>query len=186
MSKKVYNIGGFLVFALSIIFSVYQIMQEFDIVKSVYFYSGIFGLIFFGLSLFFSLLKYKHTKDYPKFLGFYAFFWALIHFFNYFAFGKNLDLILFFKDTFSKNLEFSGFVSFFILTFMFISSFKLFKKISKIRKLGYFCFSLATWHYFLSAKIPQIPHFLALSLALIFLLIKVYKNYKKRKKVTFL
>ncbi|EIV6475383.1 sulfite oxidase heme-binding subunit YedZ, partial [Campylobacter lari] len=32
MSKKVYNIGGFLVFALSIIFSVYQIMQEFDIV----------------------------------------------------------------------------------------------------------------------------------------------------------
>ncbi|EAI5630829.1 sulfite oxidase heme-binding subunit YedZ, partial [Campylobacter lari] len=61
-----------------------------------------------------------------------------------------------------------------------------FKKISKIRKLGYFCFLLATWHYFLSAKIPQIPHFLALILALIFLLIKVYKNYKKRKKVTFL
>ncbi|EAJ0335578.1 sulfite oxidase heme-binding subunit YedZ, partial [Campylobacter lari] len=94
MSKKVYNIGGFLAFALSIVFSIYQIIQEFDIVKSVYFYSGIFGLIFFGLSLFFSLLKYKHTKDYPKFLGFYAFFWALIHFFNYFAFGKNLDLML--------------------------------------------------------------------------------------------
>ncbi|HEC1757121.1 TPA: sulfite oxidase heme-binding subunit YedZ, partial [Campylobacter lari] len=67
MNKKVYNIGGFLAFTLSVIFSIYQIKQEFDIVKSLYFYSGIFGLIFFGLSLFFSLLKYKHTKDYPKF-----------------------------------------------------------------------------------------------------------------------
>ncbi|EAJ6150220.1 sulfite oxidase heme-binding subunit YedZ [Campylobacter lari] len=186
MSKKVYNISGFLAFALSIIFSIYQILQEFDIVKSVYFYSGIFGLIFFGLSLFFSLLKYKHTKDYPKILGFYAFFWALIHFFNYFAFSKNLDLILFFKDTFSKNLELSGFISFFILSLMFINSFKLFKKLSKIRKLGYFCFLLVAWHYFLSAKVPQLPHFLVLSLAATFLLSKLYKNYKKRKRVTFL
>ncbi|MCV3393058.1 sulfite oxidase heme-binding subunit YedZ [Campylobacter sp. IFREMER_LSEM_CL908] len=181
MSKKVYNISGFLAFVLSIVFSVYQIMQEFDIVKSVYFYSGVFGLIFFGLSLFFSLLKYKHTKDYPKFLGFYAFFWALIHFFNYFAFSKNLDLMLFFKDTFSKNLEFSGFISFFILTLMFISSFKLFKKLSKIRKFGYFCFLLVSWHYFLSAKIPQFPHFFTLSLALIFLFFKLWNNYKKRR-----
>ncbi|WP_257928907.1 periplasmic DMSO/TMAO reductase YedYZ, heme-binding membrane subunit [Campylobacter lari] len=186
MNKKVYNIGGFLAFTLSVIFSIYQIMQEFDIVKSLYFYSGIFSLIFFGLSLFFSLLRYKYTKDYPKFLGFYAFFWALIHFLNYFAFGKNLDLILFFKDIFSKNLEFSGFVCFFILSLMFISSFNFFKKLNKIRKLGYFCFLLASWHYFLSAKVPQISHFLTLSLALIFLLIKLYKNHKKRKKVTFL
>ncbi|ECK1947872.1 sulfite oxidase heme-binding subunit YedZ, partial [Campylobacter lari] len=51
MNKKVYNIGGFLAFTSSVIFSIYQIKQEFDIVKSLYFYSGIFGLIFFGLSL---------------------------------------------------------------------------------------------------------------------------------------
>ncbi|AJC86518.1 ferric reductase [Campylobacter sp. RM16704] len=185
MSKKFCNISSFLLFILSIFYSFYQIMHEFDIVKSVYFYSGIFGLIFFGLSLFFSLLKYKHTKDYPKFLGFYAFFWALIHFLNYFAFGKNLDLMLFFKDTFSKNLEFSGFISFFILTLMFISSFKFFTKLSKIRKLGYICFLIASWHYFLSAKVPQIPHIFVLSIAIIFLSLKLWKNYKKRKKVTY-
>ncbi|RKO64562.1 ferric reductase [Campylobacter sp. P255] len=186
MYKKIYNSIGFLAFILSIIYSCYQITQEFDIVKSVYFYSGIFALIFFGCSLFFSLLKYKHSKDYPKFLGFYTFFWTLIHFLNYFVFGKNLNVFIFIKDTFSKILELSGFIGFFIITLMFISSFKPFKKFSKVRKLGYLCFLISTWHYFLSAKVPQAPHILTLTLAVVFLLFKLWKNYKKRKKVTFL
>ncbi|AJC84995.1 sulfite oxidase heme-binding subunit YedZ [Campylobacter peloridis] len=184
MSKKNCNIIAFLFFILSIFYSFYQIKQEFDIVKSIYFYSGIFSLIFFGLSLLFSLLKYKYTKDYPKFLGFYAFFWAIVHFINYFAFGKNLNFIFFLKDTFNKNLEFSGFIAFFLLTLMFISSFKFFNKLIKIRKLAYICFLIASWHYFLSAKIPQISHILALSIAVLFLLTKIWKNHKKRKKVT--
>ncbi|MBX2078761.1 sulfite oxidase heme-binding subunit YedZ, partial [Campylobacter peloridis] len=46
MSKKNCNIIAFLFFILSVFYSFYQIKQEFDIVKSIYFYSGIFSLIF--------------------------------------------------------------------------------------------------------------------------------------------
>ncbi|MCR6571447.1 sulfite oxidase heme-binding subunit YedZ [Campylobacter insulaenigrae] len=184
MKSKQMNLIIFALFCFSIIFSTYQLLGEFDIVKAVYFYSGLCSLIFFASSLFFSLYKFKITKDYPKFLGFYAFFWALIHFLNYFIFTKNFNIFVFLKDTFSKNLEFSGFLAFLILTLMFISSFKFFRKLSKIRKFGYICFTITAWHYFISAKIPQLPHFLFLTIAIIFLSIKFFKVIKKKKQST--
>lgn len=185
MKIKLANLSALVLFILSITFSIYKLLNEFDIVKAVYFYSGIFALTFFALSLFFSLFKFKITKDFPKFLGFYAFFWTLIHFLNYFIFTKSFNFFVFLKDTFSKNLEFSGFLAFFILVLMFISSFKKFRKISKVRKLGYICFAISSWHYFISAKVPQLPHFTFILIACLFLLLKLFKLLKKRKKVTF-
>ncbi|MBF7044240.1 sulfite oxidase heme-binding subunit YedZ, partial [Campylobacter volucris] len=72
MKIKLANLSALVLFILSITFSIYKLLNEFDIVKAVYFYSGIFALTFFVLSLFFSLFKFKITKDFPKFLGFYA------------------------------------------------------------------------------------------------------------------
>ncbi|WP_366559214.1 ferric reductase-like transmembrane domain-containing protein [Campylobacter sp.] len=184
MKTKHINLSIFILFCFSIIFSIYQLLDEFDIIKAVYLYSGLFSLIFFTLSLFFSLYKFKITKDLPKFLGFYTFFWSLIHFLNYFIFTKNFNFFMFLKDTFSKSVEFSGFLAFLMLILMFLSSFKLFKKLNKIRKFGYICFIIATWHYFISAKIPQWPHFLFLIIAIIFLSIKLYKIFKTLKNNT--
>ncbi|HEC2708453.1 TPA: ferric reductase-like transmembrane domain-containing protein, partial [Campylobacter jejuni] len=150
MQTKYFKFLAYFSFIISLIYGFYHIIKAFDFVKEAYIYTGIFALIFLNLSLLFSLLKFKKTRNYPKILGIFAAFWAILHFLNYFIFDRNAQILRLFDDISHRLLEASGFIAFLIIFLMLLSSFKIFKKLSKIRKLGYLCLVLASYHYFLT------------------------------------
>ncbi|EKS2651489.1 sulfite oxidase heme-binding subunit YedZ, partial [Campylobacter coli] len=78
-------------------------------------------------------------------------------------------------------LEAIGFIAFLIIFLMLLSSFKIFKKLSKIRKLGYLCLILASYHYFLTPKIPMFWEWSALMLSLVYFMIRYLKFFKFKK-----
>ncbi|MBK1992187.1 sulfite oxidase heme-binding subunit YedZ [Campylobacter sp. 2018MI35] len=167
----VYNFIIYTLFSISVIYGFYNILNSFDFVKETYFYTGIFSLIFLNLSLLFSLIRLKNTKDYPKLFGFFSVFWAIVHFLNYFIFDRNMQFLRLFDDISKRLLEASGFIAFVLLVLMFLSSFSFLKKIEKIRKLSYLCFLLASYHYFLSPKVPMFWEWSALIIALIYFIL---------------
>ncbi|EAK3126523.1 sulfite oxidase heme-binding subunit YedZ, partial [Campylobacter jejuni] len=57
----------------------------------------------------------------------------------------------------------------------------IFKKLSKIRKLGYLCLVLASYHYFLTPKIPMFWEWSALIIALFYFIVRYTKTLKKLK-----
>lgn len=173
---KFQNILIFVLFILSILYSIYKILAEFDLVKAIYSYTGFFALIFLTACLFFSLFKFKFSKDYPKYLGYFSFIWAFGHFLSYFAFSKNFNLFLLIKDSLTKYLELSGLFTFLLLFVFFISSFKIFNFLSKSRKLAYLCLFTACVHYFLSIKIAQFSHYAFLITSVVFILIKLIQS----------
>ncbi|EMC8673123.1 sulfite oxidase heme-binding subunit YedZ, partial [Campylobacter coli] len=71
--------------------------------------------------------------------------------------------------------------AFLIIFLMLLSSFKIFKKLSKIRKLGYLCLVLASYHYFLTPKIPMFWEWSALILSLVYFMIRYLKFFKFKK-----
>lgn len=178
--KKSFKLLPFFMLILSLMYSLYGLFYAFDKVKELYFYTGIFALIFLNLSLFFSLFKFKFSKNYPKYLGFFAFFYACLHFLNYFIFDKNMN-VLSIIEAFKRSFEASGLVAFLMLILFFLSSFKKFKKIEKIRALSYICLVIASYHYFLSAKRPLLFEYLALIVAFVYLLIRSIKLLKNEK-----
>lgn len=167
---------AFLSFILSLIYSVYKVLSSFDFVEEIYIYTGAFALIFLNLSLFFSLFKFTKTKKYPKLFGFFAVFFSLIHFLNYFIFDRNLNLLRVINDVSSRLFESSGFVAFVLLLLMFVSSFKSFKSLSFIRKFAYLCLLIASYHFFLSAKSPNVLEYLALTFALLWISVAIFKK----------
>lgn len=175
---KYFNFFAFIFFLASLIYSFYNIIKSFDFVKEIYFNTGIFALIFLNLSLFFSLFKFKSTKNYPKILGFFATFWSVIHFLNYFIFDRNAQISRLLNDILFHFLETTGFIAFVIICLMFLSSFNYFKKIHKIRKLGYLCLVIASYHYFLSPKIPIFWEWSALIIAMIYFILRYIKNLR--------
>ncbi|ELZ6183001.1 ferric reductase-like transmembrane domain-containing protein, partial [Campylobacter coli] len=118
---------------------------------------------------------------YPKLLGIFAAFWAFLHFLNYFIFDRNANFLRLFDDISHRLLEASGFFAFIIIFFMFLSSFRFFKRIEKIRKLGYVCLVLASYHYFLSPKVPMFWEWSALMLSLVYFMIRYLKFFKFKK-----
>ncbi|MGH2327159.1 sulfite oxidase heme-binding subunit YedZ [Campylobacter taeniopygiae] len=175
---KYFNFFVFVFFLVSLIYSFYNIIKSFDFVKEIYFNTGVFALIFLNLSLFFSLFKFKSTKNYPKILGFFATFWSVIHFLNYFIFDRNAQISRLLNDILFHFLETTGFIAFVIICLMFLSSFNYFKKIRKIRKLGYLCLVIASYHYFLSPKIPMFWEWSALIIAMIYFILRYVKNLR--------
>ncbi|MBZ7963503.1 sulfite oxidase heme-binding subunit YedZ [Campylobacter sp. 2457A] len=176
--SKYFNFFAFIFFLASLIYSFYNIIKAFDFVKEIYFNTGIFALIFLNLSLFFSLFKFKSTKNYPKILGFFATFWGAIHFLNYFIFDRNAQISRLLNDILFHFLETTGFIAFIIICLMFLSSFNCFKKIRKIRKLGYSCLVISSYHYFLSPKIPMFWEWSALIIAMIYFILRYVKNLR--------
>lgn len=181
MHAKYFKFLAYVAFLASLVYGFYQILKAFDFVKEAYFYTGIFALIFLNLSLFFSLCKFKKTKTYPKMLGIFAAFWVILHFLNYFIFDRNAQISRLFDDISHRLLEASGFFAFVIIFFMLLSSFKAFKKIDKIRKLGYFCLVLASYHYFLSPKVPMFWEWSALIISLFYFIVRYLKVLLKKK-----
>lgn len=55
------------------------------------------------------------------------------------------------------------------------------EKLSKIRKLGYLCLVLASYHYFLTPKIPMFWEWSALIIALFYFIVRYTKTLKKLK-----
>ena len=185
LNTKFFTQFAFFTFILSLIYSAFRVIDNvlygFDLIKELYFYSGIFGLLYLILSLFFALFKFKYTKQYPKFLGIFCGIWIFIHFFVYFAFSKNLNGLRMFEDITQRPFEASGFIAFVLIFLMFLSSFDFFKKLSKIRKLGYLCLLFASYHYFLSSKIPMFWQYLALSVAVILFVCRYIKSFYQKK-----
>ena len=179
LKAKFYKNLAFCAFIFSFIFSasfiIYNIFFGFDLILELYFYTGIFALLFLHLSIIFSLFKFKYTKTYPKLLGLFGGIWLFLHFLVYFVFSKNLSVVKLYEDISTRVFEGSGFVAFIIIFLMFLSSFKRFKKLEKVRKLGYLCLVIASYHYFLSAKVPQIFEYLALGLSLFYFILRYTK-----------
>ncbi|EAI4457269.1 sulfite oxidase heme-binding subunit YedZ [Campylobacter upsaliensis] len=187
LKAKFYKNLAFFAFILSLIFTTYAAVYNvffvgFDLIKELYFYTGIFALVFLHLSIIFSLFKFKPTKTYPKLLGLFGGIWVFLHFIVYFVFSKNLSLLKLYDDISKRLFEGSGFVAFVIIFLMFLSSFKTFKKLENVRKLGYLCIVIASYHYFLSAKVPQFFEYLALSLALFYFTLRYTKRFFTRLK----
>ncbi|TQR34517.1 ferric reductase [Campylobacter sp. MIT 99-7217] len=170
MQERHFKLLALVIFFLSLVYGFYMIFQAFDFVKEAYIYTGLFALIFLNLSLFFSLFSFKKTRVYPRLLGIFASIWAILHFLNYFIFDKNAQLLRLLDDISKRFLEASGFISFVLLMLMFISSFKFFKKMHKIRKLAYLCLLCASYHYFLTPKVPMFWEYTALALAIFYIL----------------
>ncbi|EOH5805140.1 ferric reductase-like transmembrane domain-containing protein [Campylobacter coli] len=181
MQTKYFKFLAYFAFLASLIYGFYHILKAFDFVKEAYIYTGVFALFFLNLSLLFSLCKFKKTKSYPKLLGIFAAFWAFLHFLNYFIFDRNANFLRLFDDISHRLLEVSGFFAFIIIFFMFLSSFRFFKRIEKIRKLGYVCLVLASYHYFLSPKVPMFWEWSALILSLVYFMIRYLKFFKFKK-----
>ncbi|KJD26087.1 ferric reductase [Campylobacter jejuni subsp. jejuni] len=181
MQTKYFKFLAYFSFIISLIYGFYRIIKAFDFVKEAYIYTGIFALIFLNLSLLFSLLKFKKTKNYPKILGIFAAFWAILHFLNYFIFDRNAQILRLFDDISHRLLEASGFIAFLIIFLMLLSSFKIFKKLSKIRKLGYLSLVLASYHYFLTPKVPMFWEWSTLIVALFYFIVRYTKTLKKLK-----
>lgn len=181
MQTKYFKFLAYFSFIISLIYGFYHIIKAFDFVKEAYIYTGIFALIFLNLSLLFSLLKFKKTKNYPKILGIFAAFWAILHFLNYFIFDRNAQISRLFDDISHRLLEASGFIAFLIIFLMLLSSFKIFKKLSKIRKLGYLCLVLASYHYFLTPKSSYVLGMECFNCSFVLFYSSLYKNIKKVK-----
>ena len=131
-------------------------------------------------------LKFKKNKSYPKLLGIFAAFWAFLHFLNYFIFDRNANFLRLFDDISHRLLEASGFFAFIIIFLIFsilLKNLKELKNIKKmmIRKLGYVCLVLASYHYFLSPKVPMFWEWSALMLSLVYFMIRYLKFFKFKK-----
>lgn len=187
LSVKNLRLLAYASFAISVIYTavqaIFNVMYSFDLISELYFYTGIFALSFTFISAFFSLFQFKKTKIYPRLFGIYAGFWALAHFGVYFVFSKNLSLIKLYNDISKRIFEASGFVAFVLMFFMLLSSFEWGKRLEKIRKLGYLCLFVASYHYFLSAKIPEFWHYLALIMAGLFFVYRYTKGIFKKKRL---
>ncbi|MBM0636822.1 sulfite oxidase heme-binding subunit YedZ [Campylobacter sp. VicNov18] len=181
MPIKYFTLMALFSFFASLIYGFYHMIKAFDFVKEAYIYTGIFALFFLNLSIFFSLFQFKKTKTYPKLLGIFAAFWTFLHFLNYFIFDRNAQILRLFDDISHRLLEASGFAAFIIIFFMFLSSFTWLKKIEKIRKLGYLCLVLASYHYFLSPKVPMFWEWSALIVALFYFILHYIKILKSSK-----
>ena len=168
---------AYMLLLLSFVYSAFMLYKNyyFDVLAELYFYTGIFALGFCFLSLFFALFKFKKCKKLPRLFGIFAFIWALLHFLAYFIFSKHLSFEKLFYSIFSYGIEFSGFLSFVLMFFMFLASFSFFKRLKFSLKFGYVLLFFFSLHYFLSAKVPEIWHFISLFLAFLFLCLR----YKK-------
>ncbi|MCW1360236.1 sulfite oxidase heme-binding subunit YedZ [Campylobacter sp. CCS1377] len=184
MKIKFFDLLAYLAFVLSVFYSTYCVVDNilfgFDLIKELYFYTGIFALIFLHLSAFFSLFKFKLTRSYPKILGLCGGIWVFVHFLVYFVFSKNLNLTKLYEDITTRVFEASGFVAFIMIFLMFLSSFKAFKKLQNIRKLAFICLCIASFHFFLSAKIPALWEYLALILSFVYLSLRYQKIFKNK------
>ncbi len=172
---------AFLSFVLSLAYASFRVIDNvlfgLDLIKELYFYSGIFALFYLFLSLFFALFKFKFTRTLPKILGIFCGIWAILHFFVYFVLSKNFYLYKVLEDL-KRVFEASGFAAFVLIFLMLLSSFEKFKKLAKIRKLGYLCLLFASYHYFLSPKVPVFWHYFVLSLAGIFFVLRYAKKFR--------
>ena len=166
-----------MVFFTSLFYTSFMLYKNYksDILAELYFYTGIFAMIFTAFSLLLSLFKFKGCKKLPRLFGIFAFMWAFLHLSSYFIFSKQLSFSKLFNSIFTYNIEFSGFISFMLMSLMLLASFSLFKSIKIVLKMGYVLFVLICIHYFLSAKIPNLWHISILFLS-IFLLYLRYKN----------
>ena len=169
-------------FFLSFVYFAFMLYKNyyFDILAEIYFYTGVFALGFCFISLFFALFKFKKCKKLPRLFGIFAFIWALLHFLAYFIFSKHLSLYKLFASIFTYGIEFSGFLSFVLMFFMFLASFSFFKRIKLVLKAGYFLLVLSSFHFFLSTKIPSFWHITMLCLSFLLLFLR-YKNTLKDK-----
>ncbi|KAA6225912.1 MULTISPECIES: sulfite oxidase heme-binding subunit YedZ [unclassified Campylobacter] len=166
----------YLIFILSIIYCVFELKQSFDFVKDIYFLSGVFSLIFLFLSLFFAIFRLVKKVNLAKFFGFFSVFYAICHFLNYFVFEKNLSILRVYDDLTLRQL--SGLIALVIMLLMLISSFKFGSKLAILRKLGFVALIMASLHYFLAAKSPNIPQFSVLFLAFLISLVYLIKRLK--------
>lgn len=104
----------------------------------------------------------------------------ILFFYGYILFFRRQILRLF-DDISHRLLEVSGFIAFLIIFLMLLSSFKIFKKLSKIRKLGYLSLVLASYHYFLTPKVPMFWEWSTLIVALFYFIVRYTKTLKKLK-----
>ena len=110
------------------------------------------------------LLKYRRA------IGLWSFIYIFVPALNYALFDHDLNPQALFNEAFEKPYLFFGFVSFFVLLYLSITSLpKLFKKVKKTHLIIYPLFALIFAHYMMSQKVIslEIWSYFLMTLALI-------------------
>jgi methionine sulfoxide reductase heme-binding subunit len=128
-----------------------------DPVKKISDWSGLSALYLLILLIALRPIKQLtklHLLKYRRAVGLWSFFYVFIHALNYTLFDHEFNVVALFNEAFEKPYLFFGFVAFFVLLYMSITSTpKLFKKLHKTHLLLYPTFGLIFAHYMMSQKV---------------------------------
>lgn len=173
-----------LCFVGSVVYAYYGVFIEgFDVVKEMYWYSGVFGLLFLHASMSFSLsasfLSSVCCKKASWFFGMYGALWAFAHAGVFFAFGKDWSVYRVWQEL--KPFEIYGAIACGIVLLMFLGSFRLFAWLGFCRKLFIVAVMFGSYHYFLSAKVPSLWEYTALAMSGLYALCVLWGVLLKKK-----
>lgn len=125
-----------------------------DPIKYLYMYTGISSTVLLFVTVILSLIKkWINLLKYRRIVGLMGFFYAFLHFTNFIIFDAQCDILFIINESLEKPFIYLGVISFFILSFMAITSTnRLFKYYGKYHKLVYLALILITIHFTMAQK----------------------------------
>ena len=141
-------------------FAYYKLENAIDPIKMLYSYTGIGAICLLLLSLVPSSCKRicgQNFLRYRKTIGLLSFLYALLHVSIFIAIDSEFDFVTIFEKSLKKPFIYVGFITFTIVLFMALTSFKkLFAKFSKYHKAVYLALALALLHSFWAQKVAGV------------------------------
>lgn len=173
MKRNVKKILLIVAMILPLIYGIFAVLNADDPIKEIYKVSGIVSLILLFISVLASRFKKRMVA---RLVGFGAFAYACIHFLNFIVLDSQLDIHEFYRQLMKNRFAIIGLISFIFFIIAMVLSFGKLKAKVKIRSIVvYIALLAACIHFFLYPKIPGVWEILALSIASILILIKIFK-----------
>lgn len=175
----------FILLLLPALFLYYEvfIQQELnDPIKYIYTVTGSIALVLLFFTTLLSVIKSKiNLIKYRRQIGLYGFFYAFLHMLNFLVLDMELDLLFAFEETLDKPFIYLGMISFVLLLFMAITSFKaLYRRFNKYHKVLYIVLILTTIHFVMAQKSLSIAQYGYVLLILTIAMAKI-NQYKRVK-----
>lgn len=168
----------FIVLLLPAIFLYHEvfIQQELnDPIKYIYTVTGSIAVVLLFFTTLLSIIKSKiNLIKYRRQIGLYGFFYAFLHMLNFVVLDMELDMMFALEETFDKPFIYLGMISFLLLLFMAITSFKqLYKRFNKYHKVLYLVLVLITIHFIMAQKSLSIAQYVYVLMILSIAYLKV-------------
>ena len=158
----------------------YKLESAIDPIKMLYSYTGIGAVVLLLLSLLPSTCKrvcHKNFLPYRKTIGLLSFLYALLHASVFVVLDSEFDFVTIFEKSLKKPFIYVGVITFMILLFMALTSFKkLFARFSKYHKAVYIALLLALLHSFWAQKVAGVFEYSVIGVGAVLLIERLWSK----------